>query len=66
MMKISSRTQQAEPGDTVSAVARAAVQALVAQLMSEFLDRLPRESVDPSAPPLTQKDINALVHEPRP
>lgn len=43
-----------------------ALRLLAAQRMSEFLDGLPRESVDPSAPPLTQKDINALVHELRP
>jgi hypothetical protein len=29
--------------------------------MSEFLDGLPREFADPHAPPLTQKDINALI-----
>ena len=62
-MKISPQIQQSDPVDTASAEARAKLQALAARRMSEFLDSLPRESVDPSAPPLKQKDINALVHE---
>ena len=61
MMKISSQIQQSDPVDTASAEARARSQALAAQRMSEFLDGLPRESPDPHAPPLTQKDINALI-----
>ena len=62
-MKTSQRTQQADSVDTASAEARAQLHALAAQRMSEFLDGLPREAVNPSAPTLTQKDINALVHE---
>jgi hypothetical protein len=63
MMKISPQMQQSDPVDTASAEARAKLRALAAQRMSEFLDGLPRESADPSAPPLTQKDVNSLVHE---
>ena len=61
MMKRTSCLQQSELGDSASAVTRAATQALAAQRMSEFLDNLPHEPADPSAPPLTQKDINALI-----
>ncbi len=61
MMKTSQRTQQADSVDTASAEARAQLHALAAQRMSEFLDGLPRESADPTVPPLTQKDINALI-----
>lgn len=61
MLKISPQIQQADPVDTASAEARAQLQAVAAQRMCEFLDSLPREPADPSAPPLTQKDINALI-----
>ena len=60
-MKTSQRTQQADSVDTASAEARAQLQALAAQRMSEFLDGLPREAVNPSAPTLTQKEIIALI-----
>ena len=50
-----------EGGNKPSAEARAQLQAVAAQRMCEFLDSLPREPADPSAPPLTQKDINALI-----
>lgn len=60
-MKTSPRIQQADPVDTASAEAREHLQALAAQRMSEFLDGLPREYTDPSAPPLTLKEINALI-----
>ncbi len=60
-MKISPRIQQSDPVDTTSAEARAQLQALAAQRMSEFLDSLPHEPADPSAPPLTQKEIIALI-----
>ena len=63
MMKTSPQTQQADPVDAASAEARAQLQALAAQRMSEFLANLPREPADPHAPPLTQKDINALLRE---
>ena len=61
MMKKSPPIQRADPVDTASAEARAKLQALAAQRMIEFLDSLPREPADPSAPPLTQNDINALI-----
>jgi hypothetical protein len=61
MLTTSPPIQQADPVDTASAEARARSQALAAQRMSEFLDGLPREFADPHAPPLTQKEINALI-----
>lgn len=62
MMKISPRLEHVDPVDTVSAEAHAAARALSVQRMSKFLDGLPREFADPSAPPLTQKQVNALVN----
>ncbi len=61
VMKTSPRTQPAIPVDTAAVEAREQLQALAAQRMCEFLNRLPREPADPSAPPLTQKEINALI-----
>ena len=61
MMKKPPQTQQTELGNAAPILARSVTQALAAQRMCEFLDSLPREPVDPSAPLLTQKDINALV-----
>ncbi len=62
-MKTYPRIQQADPVDTTSAEAGAKLQALAAQRMSEFLDALPQESTDPSAPLLSLHEINAVVHE---
>lgn len=61
MMKIYPQIQQSDPVDTASAEARTKLHALAAQRMNEFLDSLPLEPSDPSAPPLTQNDINALI-----
>ena len=63
MMKRTKRTLQDESGVDSLSVERIAVQLLGAQRMTQFLDGLPREFADLNAPPLTQKDIIALVHE---
>jgi prevent-host-death family protein len=43
-----------------------ALRLLAAQRMGAFLDGLPGEFVDPTAPALSPKEINSLVHELRP
>lgn len=63
MMKRNKRTLRDGSGATSLSVERAAVQLLAAQRMTEFLDGLPREFSDSNAPPLTQEDIIALVHD---
>lgn len=63
IMKTFPRTLPADPVDTASAEAREQMQSLAAQRMCEFLDSLPREPADPSAPPLTRKEISALIRD---
>ena len=43
-----------------------ALRLLAAQRMGAFLDGLPGEFVDPTAPAVSLKEINNLVHELRP
>ena len=63
MKKRCPQTQRAEPSNSTLPVERSAVQQRAARRISEFLEGLPREPADSSAPRLTQKSVNSLVHK---